>query len=266
MRSRNKLTRILALFLAILTVVSYPLSASAAGGFEEEGDADYDSTGGTSSAKSDEFNLNYTSDVAKQIVGYRITGIKANGERQDPDSTDVYIKNAQYIKDMGRSAFETKFERTSGDNSNLIYVGRSQYCKRDFYVAESSGLMLADATTTSKSNYVYEWDYSLKDNIPTTEAGLEEWQKKESNDEQLAKWAGYSSKSAMKAGDKIIAEPIYCLNKAWGDTCFLTVSEIANFGQAKYGGGSNGWKNTGASTSNSSAGTFGFLSSYHSNA
>ena len=80
MRSRNKLTRLLALFLALLTVASYPISVSAEdgeGGFFEEGDATYDDTGGTSNDKSGEFNLSYTDDVAKQIVGYRITGIKA---------------------------------------------------------------------------------------------------------------------------------------------------------------------------------------------
>lgn len=78
MRSRNKLTQLLALFLALLTVVSVcPLSVSAESGFYEEGDADYDNTGGTSKDKSGEFNLSYTGDVAKQIVGYRITGIKA---------------------------------------------------------------------------------------------------------------------------------------------------------------------------------------------
>ena len=77
MRSRNKLTRLLALFLALLTVASYPISVSADSGFYEEGDATYDDTGGTSNDKSGEFNLSYTDDVAKQIVGYRITGIKA---------------------------------------------------------------------------------------------------------------------------------------------------------------------------------------------
>lgn len=77
MRSRNKLTRLLALFLALLTVVSYPLSARADGGFYEEGDADYDTGGGTATDKSGEFNLAYTNDVTKQIVGYRVTGIKA---------------------------------------------------------------------------------------------------------------------------------------------------------------------------------------------
>lgn len=78
MRSRNKLTQLLALFLALLTVVSVcPLSVSAESGFYEEGDANYDNAGGTSRDKSGEFNLSYTDDVAKQIVGYRITGIKA---------------------------------------------------------------------------------------------------------------------------------------------------------------------------------------------
>lgn len=97
MRSRNKLTQLLALFLALLTVVSVcPLSVSAESGFYEEGDADYDTGGGTATDTSGEFNLSYTDSVAKQIVGYRITGIKANGEKQNPDSTDVYIKNAQY--------------------------------------------------------------------------------------------------------------------------------------------------------------------------
>lgn len=48
MRSRNKLTQLLALFLALLTVVSVcPLSVSAESGFYEEGDADYDTGGGT---------------------------------------------------------------------------------------------------------------------------------------------------------------------------------------------------------------------------
>lgn len=254
MRSRNKLTRFLALFLALLTVVSYPLSARADGGFYEEGDADYDTGGGTSTDKSGEFNLSYTNDVTKQIVGYRITGIKANGERQADNSTDVYIKDAQYIKDLGQSNFKSKFQGSD------IYVSMNQYCKREFYQAEASNSALADGTITSKSNYVYEWNYSLTGNIPTTEAAFESWQDKTTNANQVAKWAGYSSKSAMKNGDKIIVEPIYIVNKLQSKTCFLTVSEIANFGQSWYGGSSNGWSNTGAS--GNGAGTFGFISSY----
>lgn len=259
MKSRNKLTRLvarsMALLLVLLTVVSvFPFTANADSGFYEEGDADYDSSGGGKTDTTGEFNLSYTDDVSKQIVGYRITGIKANGEKQKKNGTDVYIKNAQYVKDLGQSAFETKFEGTS------IYVSSKQYCKREFYLAESANSSLADGTTTEKLHYVYEWDYSLNGNIPTTEAEFDAWQKKTGNDDKLAKWAGYTSKSAMKNGDKIIVEPIYHVNNLKGTTCFLTVSEIANLGQSWYGGSSNGWTNTGAS--GDGAGTFGFISNY----
>lgn len=76
MKGKSRIMRRLVLLLIVFATLSpYVLTAKADGGFSVEGDQAYDDGGG-SSAATGSYYLNHTDDVAKQIVGYRFTGIK----------------------------------------------------------------------------------------------------------------------------------------------------------------------------------------------
>lgn len=259
MKGKSRVMRKLVILLLILgTISSCIIPANADGGFSTEGDQKYESGGGTSTATGN-YSLTYTSDITNNIVGYRFTGIKANGQKVKT-GTDVYLKNARFVLDQGsRANFEKRFEKTL-TGSNAIYMYMTHYCKKEYSDAEAAGTSLGNITVTTKSDFVYEWDCTLTGDIPKTWDELKEWQKLGKNDEWLAKLVGYSSKSAMNPGDKIIVEPIFCIDEIEGDRVFMTASEIASYGQSRYGGTSNGWTNTGATGDGN--GTFGFLSNY----
>lgn len=257
------MSRLLLLLIVLATISSCLVTAHAEGGFHTEGDQAFDSGGGTSTSTGD-YSLAYTDNVAKQIVGYRFTGITAAGEKVSAGK-DVYLTNAQLVLDKGQSGFNSMFTATKGENA--IYMYKWRYCKKEYSDAELANTSLGNITTTAKTNYLYEWNISglSGGNIPRTWDELKEWQKLGNNDEWLAKLVGYSSKSAMKPGDKIIVEPIFYILELEGDKVFMTVSEIASYGQSRFGGTSDGWTgvpNVNDSPNGDGADTFGFLANY----
>lgn len=255
MKQREILKKLLAVFLALVTVLAIPLSATA---INYEGN-DGPSSGGTSSTTDGSYVLSYT-DVQKLIVGYRFTGIKASGKAASTKgSFDVFMTNSQFVTYVGgKNAAKTKIERTDDDGIEMM-MGR--YSKKDYADAAANNTSLIDISSKAKDSnrYAFEWNLNFTSTLPRTNDELGDWQDIDSNLNVIAKKVGYSSLSGMSPGDKIIAEPIYWIAGLMGEEVFLTPSELAAFGKDKLGGTSTGWP---SNASGNGAGTFGFIRRY----
>ncbi len=206
--------RILALFLALVTVWSVASPVFALDWSGESG-----SGGNVSSGASGSFSV-FTTDAKNAVCGYRFTGVDRNGNRpNNAASIDVLITNYW-----------------SGNYSHLNYWKMAtKYSKKEYADAYSAGNKLLPGTWTDTKNCYKMSDLmsaypQISESLPRNPAGVEAWQDNLDNIDVIAQLVGYTlGVDGMYAGDKIIVEPLFGLELE-GDNSLMTVSELAAYG------------------------------------
>lgn len=235
---------VVAMMVPLITSVgAYPWNGSGTGGGNATGtaggDTSYSIAGGN---------------ATEMIVGYRFTGLTANGQRANgARSLDVFVTGKEWFL-------------TEGLYQRMV----EQYNKYEYVRAFEGKLVINNGTTTDQYGAVLESTMKFASRLPSslnTGSGqiddkLKTWQQNHiGNLDLVAKKIGYKDGTdSMGPNDKIIVEPIFALRVDGVNFC-MTASDIAWLGYSEifdYNKDSNGRK----SGMNGKKGTWYYISNY----
>ena len=226
---KMKSRRILSIILAMISVILlFSVTASAL-------TWDGSSAGGSTSAVNGS-NSGYVirSTIDDQcVVGYRFSVVDRAGDMKVNKVIDVYRNNVN-----GNYAYSTSAKFSKKYNKKQLIENKNATLK----------------TTENTTNCYKETDMGFVSKLPNP-AGVETWQKYETNINKVLTKIGVGSVDNMVYGDKVIIEPVFDVCLA-GEYQALTVTEIAYCGRSVLGGSSDGGKTTGNSS------TWGFIANY----
>lgn len=228
MRFRESSRRLIALLLALITVLSIPISAGA---------ISYDGTGtsgkGTANSSGNGTYGIYSATLSRDLVGYRFTGIKADGSRAYEYSLDVIFNDSAYLNPQNNLlVMHPKYSKLEIHNAYDKFVANqgSTLELKDYAVfgeVSASGVRMTSYLADERTIWESELGLPSGSKLPKNADALGDWQKDNNNLNPIAKKVGYSGGiSSMKGGDKIIAEPLY-VAKLEGADHAVTPSELA---------------------------------------
>ena len=200
----------IALLLAVLSLLSLVVGAMA---LEYDGSGTNDG-GHASQTGSGKYGI-ISTNTSTNVIGYRFTGLKDGGTTKT-DSIDVLLDNSWFTDYMSWGNGDEKYDN--------LYMMSPKYSKMDYHAAylkyAKSGndwsafeaVAARGATFKDENDTIWESILGCPEKIPKTSAELDEWQRDKKNLNPVALKLGFDGGLArMSAGDKIIAEPLFCL-------------------------------------------------------
>lgn len=222
----KRILRIASLLLSAVLLIS----AFAVGSFALEWDGDsVEGGGGGSDAGKVGYALRTTAD---NVIGYRFSLVDENGNNVVSKVIDIFRNN---------------YHGNNGYASLHKFVPK--YNKRQL-ISNQNG---AFSTAVNSTNCYKESDLTFATVLPEPK-NMGTWQNNVTNLNVVLDKLGAGSVNDLSKGDMLIVEPIYDvrLESIWHA---VTTTEIAVYGKAMFGGGSNG-------DSNPDPETFGFIANY----
>lgn len=213
----------IALLLAVLSLLSLVVGAMAL-----EYDGNGTDGGYASQTGSGKYGI-ISTNTSTNVIGYRFTGLKDGGTTKT-DSIDVMLDNSWFTDYMSWGDGDVKYDN--------LYMMSPKYSKMDYHAAylnyaKSGNWSAFDAVAAEEDTYkaprntIWESSLACPEKIPKTSAELDAWQKKALNLNPVALKLGFNGGLAkMRKGDKIIAEPLFCLLLE-GHYYAITLSELA---------------------------------------
>lgn len=106
------------------------------------------------------------------------------------------------------------------------------------------------STSTSITNCIIDTDYGIS--LPQYTSGIEDWQKKEANLDEVLGAMGNGTVASLDAGDYILVEPLFPVT-AENTKMNMTIAEIGAYGAAKFG------ENVVPTNTNATQGTWNYI-------
>ena len=229
MRFRENSKRLIAFVLALVTVLSIPISAGA---------VSYDGTGtsgkGTANSSGNGTYGIYSTTLSSDLVGYRFTGIKADGSRAEHmESLDVIFNDSAYPNPQSNLlVMQPKYSKLEIHNAyDKFIANQGSTLELKDYAAfgevSASGVRMTSYFADERTIWESELGLPSGSKLPKNADALGDWQDDDKNLDPIAKKVGYpKGVDSMKGGDKIIAEPLY-VAKLEGADHAVTPSELA---------------------------------------
>ena len=221
----KNIVKMLSCTLVLFVIISSGISVSAL-----SWDGDNANTGGFGfDATSKGYAIRFTGD---NCIGYRFSVVDIDGNTRNGAVIDIF-RNTQY----GNRQYIYGYKFTTKYNKKQLI--NHQY----------------DSFSTSKNSYncYYEYNMGFASVLPAP-SGMSVWQNDGRNLNPVLLALGINNISDLNYGDKVLVEPIYDI-RLEGIYHAVTVSELAVYGQAKFGASYNG------GTSYTSD-TWGFIAAY----